>query len=368
MKRGTTKTLRVSCVLLVVLFFFCAFALLPQPVQATNTTTVTVGSYPFGVAVTPNGAYAYVTNQDTNSVSVISTSSNTVTETVTVGSGPFGVAVTPNGAYAYVTNLDSGSVSVINTATNTVVLATATTTSTFWSQNQLTIVSVAVVVMVGALLPAVYYRRMKPSRRNLCIKLVAKGEELVKKNELQAAVECFVKASIVGFKTKSIDTATKALERYIAIAKSLVINSVLSGFKTEAFKRISKLQSEIAKNISNKNMQALIGRSSLEGVWGLDLLFSKAVDNDLDFLVDEALKTPEIEQVFLGAFRGLDEVLVGDLAAKLGYSVESTFKLMSKGITLNKIEGYITIDGKKFVSKEYVRKQLSAHLKYPEER
>ena len=57
-----------------------------------------------GVAITPDGAYAYVTNYTTYTVSVISTATNTVTATVTVGSDPYGVAVTPNGAYVYVTN------------------------------------------------------------------------------------------------------------------------------------------------------------------------------------------------------------------------------------------------------------------------
>ena len=79
MKRETTKTLRVGCVLLVILLF-CAFALLPQPVRAqTVMATITVGSKPWGVAITRNGAYAYVTNYGDNTVSVISTSTNTVT-------------------------------------------------------------------------------------------------------------------------------------------------------------------------------------------------------------------------------------------------------------------------------------------------
>src|SRR5208283_2082081 len=104
MKRGTTKTLRVGCILLVI-FLFCAFALLPQPVQAVAVTaTIPVGSGPESVAVTPNGAYAYVTNYETGTVSVISTATNTVTANVTVGSNPVGVAVTPNGEYAYVTH------------------------------------------------------------------------------------------------------------------------------------------------------------------------------------------------------------------------------------------------------------------------
>jgi YVTN family beta-propeller protein len=93
---------------------------------ATNTVvaTIPVGNFPVGVVVTPNGAFAYVANLNSNSVSVISTVTNTVTTTVLLAfgsSGPWGLAITPNGAFAYITNQSSDNVSVINTATNTVV-------------------------------------------------------------------------------------------------------------------------------------------------------------------------------------------------------------------------------------------------------
>ncbi|MEU6221972.1 YncE family protein, partial [Streptomyces sp. NPDC047022] len=88
----------------------------------TNTVTATihVGGIPSGVAITPDGAHAYVTNQASNTVSVIDTATNTVTATIHVGGGPFGVAITPDGAHAYVANQGSGAAFVINTATNTV--------------------------------------------------------------------------------------------------------------------------------------------------------------------------------------------------------------------------------------------------------
>ena len=235
--------------------------------------------------------------------------------------------------------------------------------TSFWSENLLSLVLVAFVGVVGSVVSAVSFRHLKASKRNLYGKLVAKGEDLVKQNDLQLAVECFAKASVAGFKTKSIDMAAIVLKRYNSTAKSLVINSVLGGAKTEVFERVNKLQSEISKAISDKNVQSLIACSILEGVRGLDLLIAKARENDLDFIVDAALKTPEIEYVFLDALRSLDVVLIVDLAAKLGYSVDATFKLLSKSINLKKVEGYITSDGKKFVSKEYVQKQLTTHLK-----
>src|SRR6267154_655104 len=80
---------------------------------------------PLAVAITPNGAFAYVTNSGwifgSNSVSVIDTASNAVVATIPVGGFPVAVAITPNGAFAYVTNESSNDVSVINTATHSVV-------------------------------------------------------------------------------------------------------------------------------------------------------------------------------------------------------------------------------------------------------
>jgi len=60
-----------------------------------HITYVGVGRYPASVAVSPNGARAYVTNEESNTVSVIDTATRHVTATISVGSGPLGVAVSP---------------------------------------------------------------------------------------------------------------------------------------------------------------------------------------------------------------------------------------------------------------------------------
>jgi YVTN family beta-propeller protein len=82
---------------------------------------VPVGLGPAGVAVTPNAAFAYVANYSSTTLSVIETAANATVATVPVGANPLGVAITPSGAFAYVTNWGSNTVSVIATATNTVV-------------------------------------------------------------------------------------------------------------------------------------------------------------------------------------------------------------------------------------------------------
>src|SRR5215831_15920422 len=93
---------------------------------ATNkvVASVKVGDTPAGVAITPDGKRAYVANLGARSVSVVDTPSNTVLATVEVEPSPQQIAITPDGKSAYVTcsvdSSSSGNVIVIDTASNTV--------------------------------------------------------------------------------------------------------------------------------------------------------------------------------------------------------------------------------------------------------
>ncbi len=92
---------------------------------STNTVVgmpITVGGSPVGVAVNPAGTRVYVANSVAGTVSVIDTSTNAVVGgPITVGNGPYGVVVNPAGTRVYVTNIGANTVSVIDTSTNTVV-------------------------------------------------------------------------------------------------------------------------------------------------------------------------------------------------------------------------------------------------------
>jgi YVTN family beta-propeller protein len=92
--------------------------------RSTNAIigVIPVGSSPYGIALTPDGARAYVTNVVSHSVSVIDIASDTVLATIDTDllqghSGPSGIAITPDGQRAYVANrfaFPNGPVSVIS--------------------------------------------------------------------------------------------------------------------------------------------------------------------------------------------------------------------------------------------------------------
>jgi YVTN family beta-propeller protein len=91
--------------------------------------TIPVGVQPSGIAITPDGAFAYVTNYSTlyngpgftdltpaqGTVDIIDLQNNKPLGTIIggVGSSPANIAIAPNGQFAYVTNYQSHSVSVI---------------------------------------------------------------------------------------------------------------------------------------------------------------------------------------------------------------------------------------------------------------
>ena len=69
--------------------------------------------------------FAYVTNQSSNSVSVIDTATNQVVATIPAGQKPAGVAAIPHGRRVYVSNPEGKNISVIDTESRTVIQTVA---------------------------------------------------------------------------------------------------------------------------------------------------------------------------------------------------------------------------------------------------
>jgi YVTN family beta-propeller protein len=76
---------------------------------------ITVGSMPFGVAVTPDGKTAFVANTGSDTVSTIDVKTRTKNPAdILVGRLPSAVAITPHGKAAFVTNFINGTASDIS--------------------------------------------------------------------------------------------------------------------------------------------------------------------------------------------------------------------------------------------------------------
>ena len=85
--------------------------------------TIVTGPAPYGVAFSPDGGSAYITNAYSNSpdnVFVVDTKTNAVTATIPLGAPAIGAVVSPDGRRVYVTS-NFGFVSVIDAASNTVI-------------------------------------------------------------------------------------------------------------------------------------------------------------------------------------------------------------------------------------------------------
>jgi len=94
---------------------------------ATNSVSsiVATGESPYGVAVSGDGAHAYVTTHDNrdgvaiHDLRIIDTATNTITATYPVGLDPYGIAVTPDDNRAYVANTGESDLYDVDLATGT---------------------------------------------------------------------------------------------------------------------------------------------------------------------------------------------------------------------------------------------------------
>src|SRR5205814_5897285 len=76
---------------------------------------------PTGTLAAP---FAYITNEDSDNLSVLDLATNEAVN-VNTGHSPWGVAVNSQGTLTYVTNSGDGTLSVLDTETNTIVATIA---------------------------------------------------------------------------------------------------------------------------------------------------------------------------------------------------------------------------------------------------
>lgn len=109
---------------------FVALGIPTYPANAVGVIgTITVGSTPMGIALSPDGSTAYVTNSGSGTVSVIDTATLTETSTISTGGQPIAIAISPDGSQVFVADYLSGTYKDIDTSSKTVVGTAAKPTS-----------------------------------------------------------------------------------------------------------------------------------------------------------------------------------------------------------------------------------------------
>ena len=96
-------------------------ALTWQEGPGTVIKTIQVGSKPTSVAVSLDNSRVYIGNSGNNTVSVIDANSNTVIGVFNTGSSPSALAINPAGTHLYVANRGDNAISVLNASTGAVI-------------------------------------------------------------------------------------------------------------------------------------------------------------------------------------------------------------------------------------------------------
>ena len=97
----------------------CVIGPLGDPSEGQNC------EFSYGVALSADGAKAYVSNWGQDTVSVVDTADATLIKTIRVGTHPSALALSPTEPHLYIANTESDSLSVIDTRTDTVVRTTS---------------------------------------------------------------------------------------------------------------------------------------------------------------------------------------------------------------------------------------------------
>lgn len=86
----------------------------------SEADTYDVGYNPTGLAILPDNSKLYVSNSGDNTVSIIDLASSSVLPAVSVGTQPEGIAASPDGTRVYTADFQSKTITIIDTATDTV--------------------------------------------------------------------------------------------------------------------------------------------------------------------------------------------------------------------------------------------------------
>jgi hypothetical protein len=228
----------------------------------------------------------------------------------------------------------------------------------FWTLDKLLLVftTIAGIGTAGFAIPRVY-RRQKVARQTMGYRWMVKGEECLEKGNLLEAAESYANAYLANIKLKSEKKAKESIEQYGNLTKTIICQTMLGNKDKAMLEHVDKIQNELKKSkLTPKEHYP-------HEISEVDLLLEKARNNDLDFMIDVAMKKEDLKEKLNRALKGKDEINVNELATQLECTSKATQKLLLKAIEQGKIKGVLTRDGQKFLSKDHVQTMLKEIIK-----
>lgn len=124
-----------------------ALSAVPGVLTALVSPTISAGTNPYDIAISPDGASVYVTNSGSNTISMYSRDTSTgvlsalATPTISTGTKPYAIAISPDGTSVYATNFNSSTLSMYsrNIITGALTAMTTPTISTNSGPNSIII-------------------------------------------------------------------------------------------------------------------------------------------------------------------------------------------------------------------------------------
>ena len=221
-----------------------------------------------------------------------------------------------------------------------------------WNSN-MTLAVVLIVVIAAVLAGGFAYWRNTMKTKGA--KLEEKAKSLESEGKLIEAAACYAKACQANIQMKLRQPALETLSKFVSIAKPLTLNAALSDIDSRQLGEIRNANSGLAKSVSSKNGQELLQRQETQKIRDLGTLLENCKNQNLDFVVDEALKDKGLKKQLQTTVGGINEVPIQDVATKLKYSYEATLKMLLHAIDQRILTGRIEND-ETFVSGVYTTK------------
>jgi hypothetical protein len=223
------------------------------------------------------------------------------------------------------------------------------------SKDSLILILLVIPLTISLVPPSIsyFYNKRKITRENLGSILIERGQEFENEHLLVDACKKYAAAIQANLKLKSAEKTRRSLEFYIRVARTMICSAVLCG-SNDYLAQLTHLQRKLRTKLTKYD--------SSDDFVDLDSSLQCAIIGNFDSIYDLCLQIDEIRDRFVKTTKEEGRVEIARLAEKLGYTLESTNRLVEKSLEMKILDGALSKDRKVFATMQYLRKRLTSEL------